>query len=157
MPPGLSGSPGAQDPRMPGGDWGPQGTNPPPGAVIPDPRMPGGDWGPQGTNPPPGAVIPGSSGGGGGYIPPTGPGGIGVRPEDLPYMQETRDIRTGQPLRANPNYINNLDFWNQLPTWQQGWMKNLQGHSGVAAEDWAAQASRDRLGGLGRQSIGLSY
>lgn len=82
---------------------------------------------------------------------------LGITPQDQVLMDEVRSIRENVPQLGDPDYIYRLDFWNQLPTWKKAYLLGLQAKLGIGAEDWEAEAERNRLGGLTRAGISTRY
>ena len=96
-------------------------------------------------------------------VPVTTPGTVGsgldlgITAADRTLMDEVLALRTGINQLESPGYIYNLDFWNQLPTWQKAYALGLQAKYGIGAEDWQAEAARNRLAGMGRQGMTVRY
>lgn len=96
-------------------------------------------------------------------VPVTTPGTVGsgldlgITAADRALMDEVLALRTGINQLESPGYIYNLDFWNQLPTWQKAYALGLQAKYGIGAEDWQAEAARNRLAGMGRQGMTVRY
>lgn len=119
---------------------------------------------PTATPAPPPTTTPPATGGGtapapGGYTgeykdPVTGQGPTA---EERGLMDDVRDIRSRVPQLEDADYIYRLDYFNQLPTFQKSYLLGLQAKHGIAAEDWEAEALRNRLSGRDRLGVSTRY